>query len=181
MLSRSRGTPLSLYVTVALRRLQLCSCVVDPDSSGARSAPSGRRGEPRWSLWDGGGKTTNGMASSTVSRASACGWRWRRRARECAAGFSGGRSPFPPARDESSACGPEKGPRLGGDGAAALIACADKCAEVRLMEWRPHHATRTSSQQSSSVMEALILAGGSEQLARPTRTGISVFALFCLE
>ena len=32
-----RGTPLSLYTTVALRRLQLCSCVVDPDSSGARS------------------------------------------------------------------------------------------------------------------------------------------------
>ena len=33
----SRCTPLSLYTTGALRRLQLCSCVVDPGSSGARS------------------------------------------------------------------------------------------------------------------------------------------------
>ena len=32
LLSRSRGTPLSLYTTGALRRPQLCSCVVDPDS-----------------------------------------------------------------------------------------------------------------------------------------------------
>ena len=37
LLSRTRGTPLSLYSTVALRQLQLCSCVVDPDFSGARS------------------------------------------------------------------------------------------------------------------------------------------------
>ena len=55
------------------------------------------------------GKRQTAWPASTVSRASASGWRWRRRAWECAAGFAGGRSPFLPARDQKSACGRRKG------------------------------------------------------------------------
>ena len=55
------------------------------------------------------GKRQTAWPASTVSRASASGWRWRRRAWECAAGFAGGRSPFLPARDQKSAYGRRKG------------------------------------------------------------------------
>ena len=58
------------------------------------------------------GKRQTAWPASTVSRASASGWRWRRRAWECAAGFAGGRSPFTPARDQRSAYNRRKGPRL---------------------------------------------------------------------
>ena len=55
------------------------------------------------------GKRQTAWPASTVSRASASGWQWRRRAWECAAGFAGGRSPFLPAPDQRSAYSRRKG------------------------------------------------------------------------
>ena len=71
--------------------------------------PSPPRGEPRWSLWDGGGKTTNGMASKH-SEQSKCE---RVAMASAGAGMCGGllsgRSPFLPARDQRSAYSRRKG------------------------------------------------------------------------